>query len=170
MYHIVYLAVIAFIFGLEFFVKGHMDKARALDFDGERELAGGKIVLKKYYNTGAAGNFLSGHPNIMLCLHAAVLVMVAAACFRVFPKKDARAAKLGLSFIAGGGLSNLYDRLSKGHVVDYFSFGFGPGRFRKLVFNIADFFVFAGILVMLYLGICPVAKKEEEEKIWQDKR
>lgn len=151
-YRIVFLAVIAFIFGLEFFVKRHMDKDRAL-FDGQRELAGGKIILKKYYNTGAAGNFLSGHPKIMVCLHAAVLAAVGALCIQVFQKKDAAVAKLGLSFLVGGGLSNLHDRITKGHVVDYISFGFGPGFFRKLVFNTADFFVFAGVLVILYLGI-----------------
>lgn len=151
MFPIVFPAVAALIFGAEFFVKKHMDEVRTLE--EKRVVAGGKAILKKYYNTGAAGNFLSGHPKAMICLHAAVLGMVAAMCLRVFPQKGARAAKLGLAFILGGGLSNLYDRLKKGHVVDYISFGFGPGCFRKLVFNMADFFVFAGILVMLYLAI-----------------
>ncbi|MDE6887595.1 MAG: signal peptidase II, partial [Eubacterium sp.] len=51
--------------------------------------------------------------------------------------------------LAGGGLSNLYDRLRKGYVVDYFSFGTGPKWFRRLVFNLADFFVFAGVLLCM---------------------
>lgn len=141
-----YLAVIAFIFGLEFYVKKHMDKVRTLD--EQRILAGGKVILKKYYNTGAAGNFLSRRPKTMIRLHTAVLGSVAAALASIFQKKDAGLAKLGLSFIAGGGFSNLYDRLAKGHVVDYASFGFGPEWFRRLVFNMADFFVFAGILLL----------------------
>ena len=147
----VFVAVMAFIFVLDFYVKKHMDEVRTLD--EQRVLAGGRVILKKYYNTGAAGNFLSRCPKVMLCLHTAVLGGVAAGFFKAFPKKDAGAAKMGLAFIAGGGLSNLFDRLQKGHVVDYISFGFGPGWFRKLVFNIADFFVFAGILALLYLGI-----------------
>lgn len=65
------------------------------------------------------------------------------------PDKQAAPAKTGLSFLAGGGLSNLHDRLVKGHVVDYVSFGFGPKRFQKLVFNMADFFVFAGVVICM---------------------
>ncbi len=141
-----FLAVIGLIFGLECGVKKHMDRVRAID--EQRLAANGKIILKKYYNTGAAGNFLSNYPKAMRCIHAAALGGVAAELLRLLGRRDAGIAKLGLSFLAGGGLSNLYDRIRKGYVVDYVSFAFGPDRFRKLVFNIADFFVFAGALLV----------------------
>ncbi len=141
-----YLAITACIFTVELRLKKYMDAVCALD--EQHAYADGRIILKKYYNTGAAGNFLSGHPKAMQCLHAAVLGGVLAGLLSMLPKKGMRTAKLGLAFAAGGGLSNLHDRLTKGHVVDYVSFGHVPNRFRKYVFNISDFFIFLGILLI----------------------
>lgn len=142
-----FLIIIAGIFLLEYGVKRHMDQVRTEK--EQRPLANGRIILKKYYNTGAAGNFLSDRPNVMRGIHTAVLVFVCVVLLKIYPQKDAFYGKLGLSFLIGGGCSNLYDRLTKGHVVDYVSFGFGPKWFRKLVFNIADFFIFAGMILSM---------------------
>lgn len=139
------MIMIGMIFLLEYYVKGHMDKVRTLQ--EQRPLAGGKVILKKYYNTGTAGNFLKNRPEYVRCIHWSALIAVFAALLYVLPKKNVPAAKAGLSFLAGGGLSNLHDRLAKGYVVDYVSFGFGPKWFQKLVFNMADFFVFTGIIL-----------------------
>ena len=139
------MIVIGMIFLLEYCVKKHMERARTLQ--EQRPLACGKVILKKYYNTGAAGNFLKNHPGCVRTVHISAFIAVLAALLYVMPKKNAAAAKAGLSFLAGGGLSNLHDRLKKGYVVDYVSFGFGPKWFQNLVFNIADFFVFAGIIL-----------------------
>lgn len=149
-----YVILVIFIFTLEYFIKRHMDQVRTLQ--QQRPLAGGRLVLKKYYNTGAAGNAFKRHPGYVRCIHTAALLFVAAAMVYTLPKKGARAVKTGLAFLAGGGLSNLYDRLRKGYVVDYFSFGAGPKWFRRLVFNLADFFVFAGVL----LGMIQMIRKD----------
>lgn len=135
------------IFILEYYIKKYMDRTGTLQ--EQRPLFNGKIILKKYYNTGAAGNFLSSRPEWMKRIHAGMLAAVSVLLLCTLPKKRHAFAKTGLSFLAGGGVSNLHDRLSKGHVVDYFSLGFGPKRFRRLVFNLADFFVFAGILLCM---------------------
>ena len=138
--------VIALICGSEYVIKKHVDETQPLS--GQHVLAGGRIILKKYHNAGAAGNILKDSPRLMLCIHAAVLGGVVTELLRLFPQKDAGVAKTGLALLAGGGLSNLYDRLTKGYVTDYVSFGFGPARFRKLVFNLADFCIFAGALLV----------------------
>ncbi len=143
----IYIFMTAIIFAVEYFVKKHMDKVRTLQ--EQRPLVGGKVILKKYYNTAAAGNFLKGHPTWVRYLHGSALAFVFVGLLYLMPDKQAAPAKTGLSFLAGGGLSNLHDRLVKGHVVDYVSFGFGPKRFQKLVFNMADFFVFAGVVICM---------------------
>lgn len=150
----IFLILTGIIFFTEYYVKQHMDKVYTQK--DKRCLAGGRIVLRKYYNSGAAGNFLSSRPECVCLLHTSVLTAVWTCFLYVLPKKGLYLVKTGLSFLAGGGLSNLYDRIRKGHVVDYISFGFGPGWFQKLVFNSADFFVFAGIL----LGLIQFFKKE----------
>lgn len=147
-----YFIIIISIFLSECFVKKHMD--RVCSQKEQRPAAGGRIILKKYYNTGAAGNMLSSRPRLMLCIHGAVLGTVFAGLCRILHRQDTGFLKLGLAFASGGGLSNLYDRLAKGHVVDYFSFGFGPRRLRRMVFNIADFFVFTGAVLCAVQVVC----------------
>ena len=149
-----FMVLIAMIFLLEYGIKCHMDRVRTLQ--QRRPFAGGKIVLKKYYNKGAAGNFLNHHPKSVCYIHTSALLLVFVAWIYMLPQKNAAVAKTGLSFLAGGGASNLYDRLTRGHVIDYISFGFGPKKFQKLVFNTADFFVFAGI----FLCMIQMIKKE----------
>lgn len=144
------------IFVLDYSIKKHMDKAYSAR--GQRILAGGAVILKRYYNTGAAGNFLSGNPKAVKKIHMASLGLVFAELFLILPKEGMAMVKTGLAFLAGGGLCNLYDRLLKGYVIDYASFGFGPKCFRKLVFNVSDFFVFAGI----FLCVAQMIIKEGE--------
>ena len=49
--------------------------------------------------------------------------------------------------LAGGGLSNLYDRYTKHLVVDYVRFQTGPKWFRRIIFNVSDFFIFIGAVL-----------------------
>ena len=58
-----------------------------------------------------------------------------------------RLASIVLALLLGGGLNNLYDRYTKGHVVDYFHLNFGPKWLRAIVFNISDFCIFIGALL-----------------------
>ena len=143
-----FLIVIGMIFFTEYYIKGHMDRVRTLQ--EQRPLAKGRIILKKYYNYGTAGSLFRAYPKAVRFVHASALTFVSGVLCYVLPQRKAVSVKTGLSFLAGGGLSNLYDRMQKGYVVDYVSFGFGPKRFQKLVFNLADFFVFAGIFLRLF--------------------
>ena len=76
-----------------------------------------------------------------------VLSGVAGIFFWVYPKKGYGAEKLGTSLVLGGGLSNLYDRMKKGYVVDYFSIRLG--KLKKIVFNLGDIFIFLGAVILL---------------------
>lgn len=156
----VYFTIACTVFGFDYFVKKYMDRSYSLN--KHQAAAGGRIIWKKYYNTGASGNFLSAKPKLVRYIHTALLGGVIVKLLKIAPRKEAGMAKLGLAFLAGGGGSNLYDRYRKGYVVDYFSFGFGPGRFQKLVFNFADLFVFAGAFI-LFLAAC---KEESAHLLW----
>ena len=99
-----------------------------------------KVYFRKYHNTGAAFNFLKESPKGMRLLHGCILAYV----FLLMLKERKPASRLGLALLSGGGLSNYLDRRKQGYVMDYVSFRFGPGWFRKLVFNVSDFCVFLG--------------------------
>ncbi len=54
---------------------------------------------------------------------------------------------IAFSFISGGGISNLYDRITEGKVVDFMIMG--VGQLRTGVFNIADVCIMIGLFMML---------------------
>ena len=60
----------------------------------------------------------------------------------LLPQKGKKVQKLGIAMILGGALSNLYDRLVRRYVVDYFSIQ--CGKLKEVVFNLGDIFVFLG--------------------------
>lgn len=140
-----YLLLTMGVFFLDFAVKNYMDEKYALKTRHPRFK--NKIVIEKYYNKGAAFNFLAKKPEWMKYIHTVIFALVGVFYIRLLQKPGRRAAKIGIALLTGGGLSNLYDRCRKGHVVDYFRINVGIKRFRRLIFNISDFFIFIGALL-----------------------
>ncbi|MDE7359775.1 MAG: signal peptidase II, partial [Lachnospiraceae bacterium] len=57
--------------------------------------------------------------------------------------------KAGLALLLGGAYSNTYDRLTRKYVVDYVSFPVKNRRIRRIVFNISDFCIMIGALLLV---------------------
>jgi signal peptidase II len=146
----VYIACVAGIFLLDFFIKRKIDRTRELD--EEEVVCGQKIILTKYYNKGAILNFLDRWPKAMTIIHTAILAWVAVIYGMALKTRANPGLKLGLSMMLGGGLSNLYDRFTKNHVVDYFRFNVKIKKLRNVIFNISDLFVFLGSLLTVLFG------------------
>lgn len=88
-------------------------------------------------NTGAAFGMLAGS----WILPMATIVLLAGLIIWLLRSPDMPALlRAGLWLIVGGGLSNLYDRLAYGYVVDFIRLDF----VRFAVFNPADVFVCIG--------------------------
>ncbi len=70
---------------------------------------------------------------------------------------------LALSLVLGGGISNIFDRLVFGKVVDFMIMGFE--KLKTGVFNIADVAIMAGLFLLIFSRKPkePVAAKEETE-------
>ncbi len=134
----VYLVIISAIFIGDLFVKNYIEKNKKL---GKQEkIIKDKIIVTKYHNQGAFLNLLEKNREILLVFSGVLLGLLSMALLLTSPKKGKKMLKLGLSFMLGGASSNVYDRIHRGYVVDYFSFSF----FDKVVFNISDFFIFIG--------------------------
>lgn len=142
-----YVWMSAGVFWTDFFVKRHMDKKYALHKVHTR--CGNKIWIEKYYNKGAALNFMEKQPRVMRALHTVFLLLTAGAAAALWRAPGHGVSKTGMALLLGGGCSNLYDRYTKGHVVDYFRINIGPKRFRQIVFNISDFCVFLGTFLAI---------------------
>lgn len=57
-------------------------------------------------------------------------------------------SRLGAGLVVGGGLSNLAERLAHRKVYDYVQFPKAPGKWKRYVYNLADFAVFFGLLAL----------------------
>ncbi len=146
----VFLAVPAVIFCVDGALKRRIDKR--MESDERRELCGGRIVLRKRYNEGAAFGMFKSRPEAVTAVQG-VLLAAAAAGFSVLLKKKGRTGlKLSLGMLVGGGLSNFCDRIRTGHVIDYISIPSRCGCLSKLVFNLSDLFIFAGAGIGMLFG------------------
>jgi len=98
-----------------------------------------KIVNLK--NSGAAFGILEGRR--ILFIIAALLFLF----FSIYLYKniltDNMLTKIGLGLTAGGTIGNLIDRFFYGYVVDFIDLSFWP------VFNFADLFISAGIIILV---------------------
>ena len=129
----------------DFFLKKYIDKKYARKVKNPR--LGGMICIEKFYNKGATLNLLAKHPKAMTVIHSVIMVFVAVIYYFAMRMTGKELKKTGLAMLAGGGLSNLYDRYTKHHVVDYVRFQTGPKWFRRIIFNVSDFFIFIGAVL-----------------------
>lgn len=81
--------------------------------------------------------------SIALTLAVTVLFLV------TFSFHGNRLLKSGLALLLGGAYSNTYDRMRRHYVVDYVSFPVKNKAIRNIVFNISDFCIMIGALMMV---------------------
>lgn len=119
--------------------------------DDEREFLHGKVILKKLYNDGFAGGKHQEHLSKLICFSSCLIFGMTIKFFHLLTKEGYKLQKLGYSLLLGGALSNLYDRCKKKYVVDYISFRTPWKKLNHLVFNLSDFFIMIGS-VLIALG------------------
>jgi len=115
-------------------------------------LVGGSVRLQIAKNYGAflsLGSSLSQSTRTALLSAgvAAVLLGIFVYCLVVAPSNSFVVPSLAM--IVGGGVSNLIDRLYYGgYVLDFLNVGIGP--VRTGIFNVADMFIMAGVLLLAF--------------------
>ena len=108
-------------------------------------------------NTGAAFGILKNNRWVFLII-STVAIIALLAYIAKFPPKS-KWLGVGLSFIVGGGIGNMIDRVLLGYVVDFIDFRL----INFAVFNVADSFVCVGaVLVLIYVFFFSDKKKEVE--------
>ncbi len=115
------------------------------------------------YNTGAAFSFLAQAGGWQRWFFSAVALMVSVGItWRLVKISNTnRLEALALSFVLGGAIGNLYDRLAYGHVVDFLQFHWQQSWYFP-AFNVADSAITIGVILMLLESF--VSKKPEEVK------
>jgi len=126
--------------------------ARALLASGVTEsLFADSLRLQLVQNPGAflsLGDSLPEQLRFTLFTAAAALLLIGLVCASLFARRLKPARVIPLALVAGGGISNLIDRLVfDGRVTDFLNVGIGS--FRTGIFNLADMAILAGALLLI---------------------
>ncbi len=101
------------------------------------------------YNAGAAFSFLSNESGWQRWLFSGIAIC--ASVFIIYLLRKHTSEKLfcvALSFILGGALGNLWDRITLGYVVDFLDFHYNG--YHWPAFNVADSLILIGALFLIF--------------------
>ena len=118
--------------------------------EGQLSYLGDFFRLSYVENKGAflsLGAGLSGHLRYWTLLILPLALLVGLLAYTLFSQNVNRRQALAFSFIIGGGISNVYDRILYGQVVDFMNMGLGS--LRTGIFNFADVSIMVGLGIML---------------------
>lgn len=108
----------------------------------------GRVCLCRFYNPGAAMGFLRNHKRILNAMSVSSILYV----LHLIPellKRGSRMERAGLGLTLGGALNNCYERIRKGRVTDYINFPKAKGSIKHIVFNLSDFAIMLGAILLL---------------------
>jgi signal peptidase II len=100
-------------------------------------------------NLGAAFNFLGSASGWQRWLFVAIALVISAVILRwlyQLPKKNNWAA-CAMALVLGGALGNLFDRLTRGYVIDFIQVHYKDWYFPT--FNLADSAITVGVIIWL---------------------
>ena len=112
-------------------------------------------------NDGAAFGMLDDHRWVFMVVSSVAIVGLLVFLWKFAP--DSVWVKIGLSFIIGGGIGNMIDRVALGYVIDFLDFCAFP-KIWPWVFNVADSFVCVGggiVFVWCLVSIVMEAKQKK---------
>jgi signal peptidase II len=118
-------------------------------------------VIKDYFqliwveNKGAflgMGSDMDPTLKFIFLLILPTLVLIYVIYYIVKTKELDRLSLIAFCCIIGGGIANVFDRIVYGEVTDFFFINLG-GIFKTGIFNVADFSVTTGMILLLLSGL-----------------
>ena len=156
------LAFFAIVFGIVFF--DQLSKWLVVIFLKGSESA---VIINNVFqftyveNRGAAFGMLADHRWVFLILSTVALVGITIYMIKWRPEN--KLAYVSISFIVGGGIGNMIDRIWLGYVIDFIDFCAFP-KIWSYVFNVADSFVCIGAgMFILYMLLSTIDEMKKEK-------
>lgn len=143
---VICLLIIAGIFFGDLWIKNHIEKTM-VDGITQRKL-GGKLLIRKHHNKGAVLNIGEKKRPVIVVISVLMSLVISVLFFLSLGQRGNNLLRIGFSLMLGGAFSNTYDRLKRKYVVDYVSFGVRWDKLRRIVFNISDFCIIIGALLV----------------------
>ena len=134
------------LFGLDMAVKQYIEEN--VEKSEEKSFCGTKLLIRKVYNKGFAFNSMDSEPekvkSASLITTVAIILMTFLESFR----KGQKIHKIALSFLSAGALSNTYDRIVRGKVIDYIGVKSRNKIIGDITANLADVYILIGAILM----------------------
>jgi signal peptidase II len=124
-----------------------------VDAHAHIQVLGSFITLTHVQNTGAflsLGNSLPDFLRHVLLTLVPIGILAIALVYLLVKSRLTLATWLGASFMIGGGIGNLYDRVRYGSVTDFLHMK--VSIFQTGIFNVADMSIMAGMAILLLSG------------------
>lgn len=128
-----------------------IDQITKIIISNNINLNGSVTVIKNFFsltyvkNTGAAFGFFSG--KTLLITIISIFIFIYLLMELIKNKSNIKIINLSFSFILGGLVGNLYDRIVLGYVRDFMDFTIFNKGFA--IFNIGDIFIVVGCFVFI---------------------
>lgn len=162
-----YIGLTAALFGADQLMKTYAEQN--LDLGEERRMKGG-VLIRRVHNKGFTLNLLEERPDIVRGMSLAVTIaMTACQILEIFRRRHPF-RKAGLALSVAGAWSNTFDRVVRGHVVDYIGFGFSKKRLADITYNIGDVLLMAGGIFIMIDSILPGKKHRKKGSILPKKK
>ena len=111
-------------------------------------------------NRGAAFGMLKNHRWVFMVVSTLAIVAIVAVMLASYKKFYDPLLYVGLTFIAGGGIGNMIDRIALGYVVDFIDFRL----IDFAIFNVADSFECVGcalVILQVLIGDIKASRKNK---------
>ncbi len=129
------------------------------------EVLSDKLILMNVENDGAflsIGSDFSPWVKNILLLGLPIAMLIGALIYLIINTNLPKLALIGWSFVIGGGIGNMYDRIKFGSVTDFLFIDLG-GIFRTGVFNMADVSIMVGMGFLILYFIQDSRKALQED-------
>ncbi|MEY8337832.1 signal peptidase II [Lachnospiraceae bacterium 62-35] len=147
----VFIVLIAVLAAADLLIKAEIESRDGEEFPRRLDRKGW-ITLHKSHNEGLPFGFLKKYQEAVKMIPIIMVSSMGGVLFWLLQKRGHFFEKLAFSLTLGGALSNLYDRLTRHYVVDYFSVNWRP--VKKVIFNLGDMMIFAGALMVVACQLC----------------
>lgn len=146
MMSIICVLIVVIIFIGDLWLKNHIERYIPAKGDRrkERELFGGRLLIRKHHNRGAMLNAGEKKGHVVAVLSLILTAALTVIFILSLGRRGNQLLRVGLALLLGGAFSNTYDRLKRKYVVDYVSFNVKWKWFRNIVFNVSDFCIIIG--------------------------
>lgn len=123
-------------------IESKLEEGEILSFCNDR------VLIRRYHNRGAFLDLGAKKQGAVAGLSLLLTLIMTVVFLSTFTFRGNSALKAGLAFLLGGAYSNTYDRLVRKYVVDYISLPVKNPRIRRIAFNLADFCILIGALLI----------------------